>query len=356
LEDASLTKSFADVFESSDFVKTHDLNFGYTQSAYWIKIELPAYCNGKQQYLVSNFHTLDSIDFYLVEKGVLVDSLKTGYLTPLTTRQELTSRLSFKLPIVIVEHSFVYVRIKKKEGTLRCELRIEDQLELSNYNVYEKQIFYFFLGMCFLLSVVVFYYFSKFKQTMYLWYALFVFSIMFHQLSNTGYGSLYLWGDWIWLSHTSRFAFNIPALTGLLFFSYTLLKVEEFCSPAVNHFFHILKYVVMVQIIFPLIPLPEYPYRYWLYLFHVATVITTIAYLVYVSYKAVLRNYTPAHFFMTSEVMLFIVTLYQWLRNLAIIGADPLPEYLYLYTAIAMMTLMMFGIISYATDYNEKNK
>jgi len=348
LEDATTLKSFSDVFNNPEFEKTNQLNFGYTPSAYWMKITLPAACNGNEQYLVSNFNALDYIDFYLVENGIVTDSLKTGYLTPIATRQSKTSRFVFKIPNVIVEESYVYVRIKKKEGTLRAELRIEDREEWLRYNLYEKKVVFFFLGVSFLVLVISLAYYFFYRENIYLGFALFVFSLTMHQVSNLGYGTLYLWTDWHYMSHISRVLFNVPMILGLLLFSSSLLKIKEFCPPAFNKLYRIMIYLFLGELIFPFVPLPQYPYRNLIYFFHIITFIMALCLLVYASLKAATKHHKPAYFFVSGEILIFLITILLWLRNLAIIEIDPLPENTYIYLAIVIMIMAMFSIVSYS--------
>ncbi len=356
LEDASTEKTFFEVFNSNYFEPTDDkINFGYTKSAYWIKIPLHSGCKSKEQFLVSNFRALDYIDFFLVKNGILVDSLKTGFLRPVSTRQKLISRFVFQLPDVISENTLAFVRIQKKEGTLRTDLSIKDEITLYENHHNDRQVLFFFLGVSFLMLIFAGAYFLLYKMKMFLWYALFVISSVMHQIGNMGFGNLYIWGDWTWFSNISRVMFTVPSVLGVLMFSYSLLKVHEFCPPAANKFFNVLKYLLIIQLVFPFLPLPEYPYRFALYMFHLSVTTMAFVYFLYISWKAIQNKHLPGYLFISGVLTMLLIILFAWLLNLGVIRIDLLPEYFHVYVSITMMSFAMFSLLSYTLDSNKKH-
>lgn len=355
LEDISGSKTFSEIQNNAAFKSYKGkLNFGYTQSSYWIKLPIDNECRGRKNFLVPNFRAIDYLDFYLVENDILTDSLKTGFLRPIETRQQPLTRFVFQLPDVIQKNTIVYLRIQKKEGTLRTELHLKDEITLYENIQSEKLVLLFFIGVGVIMFAFAIGYFFLFKMNMFLWYALFVVCGVSHQLANMGLGSMYLWGNWEWFSAISRIAFTPPAILGALMFSRNLLKVQEYCSARINKIHTVLKYILVTVLFVPFLPIPEYPFRFFIYLVFIVVAIITFSYLLYTSYIAVKKKHLPGYLFISGIITMLGILVIIFLLNLGIIKNDFLPEYFHIHASIIMMSFGMFSLLSYTLDINKK--
>jgi two-component system, sensor histidine kinase LadS len=346
--------SVAEAQQSKAFKKTKHLNFGYSTDAYWVKIPLINNANTRQQYVVSEFRCLDYVNFYLSRSGIISDSLITGYLRPLSTRQKMYSRSVFALPQDISVADTLYIRIQKKEGTLHTRFSLLNEIELLETNHIEKQILFFFFGVCFLMLIFSFSYYLYFRKTMFLWYILFVVSFAIHQLSNFGYGTMYIWKDWLWLSNFSRAFFNVPAVLGVVLFSYGLLRVKEFSPKIINKLYKIIIIYYVSMLLFPFIPIPTYPFRFAVYTIFIFSVPMTLMTIVIAAYNAIKKKHLPGYFFLAGEVVLISTMLLFVMRNFQMLPAGFSEKYLSDYSILFMgITSMSFGLISMLTYTKE---
>lgn len=335
-----------EVVNSTKFTKQSILNFGYTQAAYWVRFPLKYSFSGKKIFAVSQIRTIDFIDFYLVRNGQIIDSQKTGFLRPLKTRQKLITRFVFMLPSQPSENDMLYVKIRKQEGKLSTEFIIEDETTLTANDDTERQTIFFFLGVGFLMIMFAFAYFISFKLKMFLWYAVFLLSFLLHQVTDFGYGTLYLWSDWAWFSNIAKSAWNVPTLFAVLMFSFQLLHVKEFCSSKTVKLFRRLKLVVLLQLPFPFIEIPTYPWHFVMYSIHCVTIALILVMITYASWKAIRRKYLPGYLFMAGEITLFAISTLMLIRNFNIIYVF-IPDFIMLYAGMTAMLLAMFSMIVY---------
>src|SRR5690606_36206402 len=140
-----------------------------------------------------------------------------------------------------------------------------------------------------------------------------------------------------------------------LMFSYSLVKVQEFCSPAVNKFFGVLKYLLIIQLIFPFLLLPEYSYRFALYMFHLSVTSMAFVYFLYISCKSIQYKHLPVYLFISGVLTMLLIILFLWLLNMGVIRIDLLPEYFHIYVSITMMSFAMFSLLSYTLDGSKNN-
>lgn len=346
LKDVDNTLLPQQVILSNHFTKSAILNFGYTQAAYWVRFPLQYSCSENKIFVVSQIRSLDYIDFYLVRNGHIIDSNQTGFLRPVNTREKLLTKFVFPLPNQPEINDTLYVKIRKHEGKLSTEFRIEDETTLMENDRTERETIFFFLGVGFLMMLFALAYYVSFKLKMFLWYIVFLLSFLLHQITDFGYGTLYLWTDWLWFTNTARAVWNVPALIALLMFAFQLLKVTEFCSAKTVRLFRYLKIIVLFQILFPFIELPTYPWRFALFSIHCITVLLLVVMLIYAAWKAIRKKYLPSYLFMTGEITVLVIAVLILMRNYNLIYIF-IPDFIFLHSGMVAMSLAMISMIIY---------
>jgi AraC-like DNA-binding protein len=353
LEDRTNNNSIFDIYTSPDFQHYTSINFGYTQSAYWVRFALHDLCVEHKQYLTVDFRCLDFINFYFISNGKIIDSLITGYLRPLDTREKFISHFVYRIPDNAKKTDSIYVKIAKKEGTLRTRLYIKDEITLLNNNNTERQIVFFFLGVSFLMMIFALGYYLYFRLPVYLWYALFILSFVMQQITNLGYGTMYLWGDWNWLSAVARPLWNVPATLALLKFSFHLLNVREFSPGFVSKAFRVLSIIMIIMLPLPFIPMSEYPWRISFFAFYIIIVCVIFIILVVAALSAIRRKHIPGYLFMAGEIILVLSYSIFALRNFDIISfaiPENINDFMHLYIGIFAMSLGLISMLSYTIN------
>ena len=196
------------------------LNFGMTQSAYWVKMDLGNV--GSEQYLRLKAPLLDSIDIYFVTNNGAVDHRQAGAAYAFSQREIQALDYLFKIP---QGKSTAYIRLQSNFA-LQVPIEIAS---LAHFNQSSMQQ-YWGLGLYFGLMLVMvlynlFIYFSV-RDTAYLAYILYTIFIALTYASFKGVSFQYLWPE------TPYFNNLIPACSStstsfLIFFVINFLDIKK---------------------------------------------------------------------------------------------------------------------------------
>lgn len=355
LRDSSGTLNIQQAIQANTYTPKNDLAFGYTQYAYWVKTQVPVLCSKDVKYfIVSEYAGLDYIDYYVVRGDSVLKGLQTGYLRAVASREKQINKIVMELPQGTKATDYIYIRLQKKEGTLRTSLTIQEETTLNEKNLSARVQLIFFLGVSFLMILFATAYLISFRAPLFAWYILFVFSFICHQTINQGYGPLFVWGDWFWLSNVGRVAFNAPAVLATICFSYYILRVKDFSPVWVNKAYKWLIVYKIFEIPLPFIPLPEYPWRFVLYAVHCLVLAGTLVVLITAAVNAIKRRHVPGYLFIAGECVLIITVILMVLRNFNVLPQNALPEFIDLYVGITTMSMALFSMVAHTRQMHTK--
>ncbi|MBU3737525.1 MAG: diguanylate cyclase [Rhodoferax sp.] len=196
---------------------TGDLNFGITDSAYWIRITLRADSTVPIDRLLEVAHpSLDRVDFFDRSPAGTVH-LNAGYTLPFNQRPVAHRHLVFPLRLEPgVTHTVLLRVISRGSLTVPVRLWTAEALSSSDQTAYTVLAVYF--GMIFALSVYNLLLYLSLRDPVYLLYTGFAASLALAQAAMSGFGSQFLWphappvGDAVLPS-----CFSLGGLFGALF-------------------------------------------------------------------------------------------------------------------------------------------
>jgi len=199
------------------------LNFGMTQSVYWIRLELHNFAAG--QYLRLKSPLLDYIDIYFVQQDQ-IDHRQSGAAYPFAQREIQTLNYLFKIP---QGTSKTYIR-------LHSNFALQVPVEIASLKYFNQSDMrqYWGLGLYFGLMLVMvlynlFIYFST-RDRAYLYYILYISLISLTYASFKGIAFQCLWPN---LTDWNKLVPTFASMAGMfifLFGSY-FLGVKEYRSP-----------------------------------------------------------------------------------------------------------------------------
>ena len=322
------------------------LQFGYTSKPYWVRFTLPEFCT-QESYVAFDYWGLDYLDIYLVKNGKVIDSLHTGYLRPISTREKEIPQFVKKLPQDYSAGDTVYVKMWKYEGTLIADVFLQDKEALEKEISEDKMIMLFFLGVCFIMIAFSVSYYLYFRLNMFLWYASFLVAFIFNKVVNFGYGNLYLWGDNEWWNIYGRSVWIAPAVLSFLLFAYQLLRVKEFSPKWVNTVHKILVWLVIIEWPLSVLPLPPYPWRIGIYtVLNLLLPVMAFNYLVG-AIHAIKNKHLPGYFFLACELLLLIATSILALRNFDVIPSGWIPSEMHIFIFLLLIPIGLFSLVTY---------
>jgi diguanylate cyclase (GGDEF)-like protein len=220
LEDPSGRLSLADVqrrgadFRPSQVQGDEAINFGYSSSAWWLRVELEADTGASRDWLLEvAFPTLDSVEYF----GPGGEHLSTGDRLPFAQRPLEHRNFVFPVHLGDVAASTVWLRVVS-EGTLTVPLRLwqGDAFWQDSHASYSVLSAYF--GMLLALALYNLLLWFSLRDHNYLTYVLFATSMAVGQLSLNGLGNEFLWPDWpVWGNLAFTIGFAGAGLFGALF-------------------------------------------------------------------------------------------------------------------------------------------
>lgn len=232
LEDRDKNFSLQEVQKSlfTPYTKERSVNFGFTQSVYWFKIDLNnLHPSHKRKWWIKiDYPLLESIDLYLIQRdGKILKYQRMGTSQPFRSREVVSHHFISELPLNNVSDSTLLLRIET-QSSMQLPLSIltsEDLIAEMEQNNLFVGIYYGFFIIILLYNIVLFIYT---RDRNYLRYILFLASFILWQLSFDGLGIKYVWGDTRWLIEHGSSAFIALSSFSALYFSRHFLNTPRY--------------------------------------------------------------------------------------------------------------------------------
>jgi diguanylate cyclase (GGDEF)-like protein len=220
LEDPGGRLSLADVqnrgneFRPAPVTGDAAINFGYSSSAWWLRVELEPDPAAPRDWLLEvSFPTLDSVEYFGPDGAYLA----TGDRLPFA-RRPLPHR-NFVFPVHLGEAGTgtVWLRVVS-EGTLTVPLRLWQAGAFWPDSQASYAVLSVYFGMLLALALYNLLLWFSLRDHNYLTYVLFAASMAVGQLSLNGLGNQFLWPDWpTWGNLAFTVGFAAAGLFGALF-------------------------------------------------------------------------------------------------------------------------------------------
>ncbi len=197
-KDTGDLKKSDEMFSSRAFNRTDTHNFGFTDTVVWARfqVEIPE-TSHKSWFIEIGYPLLDEIDVYISNEKTVTHK-KYGDMLPFERRD-------------ISHHNFL-VRLPRTSGKYTCLLRVKtgsnlniptriisEQGVIEDLNV-QKTLFGLFYGILIIMIVYNLLLSISMKDMVYLWYSLFLVSMVMVSLALNGYGFQYIWPNTVWLN------------------------------------------------------------------------------------------------------------------------------------------------------------
>jgi len=220
LEDRGRDWSIEDV--TSPEVSSHFIansvdvpNFGFTESAYWVRLELQRQDTEDEYYLEVGYPLIDHIEFFVFAGNNLIETLESGDTLPFSHRARKYRNFLFTLPVA--EHVTIYMRFET-ESSMRLPLSIWKAGEFFSHVKQEEFVFGLYYGLMLAMAAYNLFIFFNIKQRSYLFYVIYVISFMILEMSLTGIAYERLWPNSLrWANQSVPFFIGGGFFWGMLF-------------------------------------------------------------------------------------------------------------------------------------------
>ncbi|GAA3973950.1 hypothetical protein GCM10022278_33790 [Allohahella marinimesophila] len=205
---------------------TKALNFGFESGTLWLRVQLFNSSDRPIERIVSIDHPiLDHIEYYRVQDGAIVEHVGTGDHSPLSTRLINSRFFSFPMWLGPGDETTLYFRIRS-QSSMQTPVTISAPKHFYEHAQADilKHALYF--GVMLAMLLYNFFLFLSLRESVYLFYILFVLGTLFTQMSITG-----LWAQFFFPELAAIqdhiFRFSVPTMVisaGL--FTVTFLRLD----------------------------------------------------------------------------------------------------------------------------------
>ena len=185
--------------------RSESLNFGFTDSAYWFKVDL-LYDSGKNHrrdwFLEFDYPLLDHVEVYdfSAEKGYRVS--RGGDMRPFSER--IIRHRNFIFPIETERGKMKSLFIKiTSTSSLKANLGL---VERQHFLVRDQDITFLYgiyYGVLLIMILYNFFIFLTVGDRAYLFYVLYVSCFILMRMSMDGFAAQYLWSENVWWTNIS---------------------------------------------------------------------------------------------------------------------------------------------------------
>lgn len=190
------------------------INFGYSSSTWWLRVELAADPSATHDWLLEvAFPTLDSVEYF----GPSGERMVAGDHLPFASRPLLHRNFVFPVHLDETGVGTIWLRVAS-EGTLTVPLRLWRQSAFWQESMASYALLSLYFGMLLALALYNLLLWISLRDRNYLTYVLFATSMAVGQLSLNGLGNQFLWPDWpAWGDLAFSTGFAATGLFGALF-------------------------------------------------------------------------------------------------------------------------------------------
>ena len=191
------------------------LNFGYSTSAWWLRLEMDNPGAAQRLLLEISYPSLDRVELYApAAQGW--QRAEAGDLQPFAERPFAHRNLVFPMQVENGPQTF-YLRVTS-EGSLTVPLQLWQPAAFEQHNQQRYVLLALYFGMLLALAAYNLLLYLSLRERVYLVYVAFVTTLAIGLLSLSGLGNQFVWPGWTWWGNIAlSFGFCIAGLFGTLF-------------------------------------------------------------------------------------------------------------------------------------------
>lgn len=351
LEDKNNTYTIDEVMASDSFQKSDkDVpNFGITDSYYWIKFTISNNTDN-ELFMELAQPIMDEIEFYnSIDSTTNFEIKKAGEIYPFSEREFNFTNYVFNLTINKGETRTYFLKIKSTEQ-IQVPIYIGSLLSIAESSNTFSFYSALFLGIMTVMILYNFFIYISTKDKSYIFYVLYITTLMFTQLCPKGITFQYFWPNSSWLAVHSMFI--LPSLVGIfgIFFFNNFLKTKELL-PIAGKIFKVIVFVYLVVLFLVLIN--EYKTSYMI--MELAAMTVSLLLLLF-AFLILRKGYQPAKYFLIAW-SLFLSGIFLWvLKDLGVLPYNNLTNNSMQIGAAVETILLSFALAARINDYKKEKE
>lgn len=225
-------------------IKRNEINGGFSQAYFWIKIIVPELPENKNYFLECSNPHIDLITFYQKNKSGGWDSITAG--NKFSYNKRVLPYRQFYFPLSSDKANFYLLKVKNK-GSLRMKLKLISQNKIGVKQSYMSLVYGLFFGF---IAFIFFYNLIlsiSLRDINYLCFSVFLLISFFFYASLSGYAFQYLWGSSPFWNQYSIPVFVAGLLASSAWFTSEFLSLKRL-SAKLEHVF-LIHYIAALLIV-----------------------------------------------------------------------------------------------------------
>ncbi len=325
-----------------DLLSKEHINYGFNSDMYvWLKVNLKNLENKPKDFILEiNNPLLEHIILYYDDKintsGMLHIDKREKYINP-----------SFTLSLKANETKTYYLNIKNSTTALQFSILISDLENFKNYDLLKQFLIVFFTGVILAFITYSFSLFIYTKEKSYLYYCIYILTLLFQQLTYIGFLPLYAPQ---WFTNIDNLIVvpkvGIMIITAAIF-ARSFLKTSNYSK--IDKIYKFVIYFILLQILFLSTPVFYFPE---------VTVLTGLFFIFFNLYSSIYiynKGNKQARFFIIGWTFLSIGYFLSIIDALGLISVMYfLPPLILILTLIEALFLLLAFIDRLSILQNEK--
>ncbi|MGB0886761.1 MAG: sensor histidine kinase [Vicingaceae bacterium] len=348
-EDKTNSLNFDEVL-AKKFIATKEKipNFGITNAAYWIKIDIKNNSSENNLILKLSAPLIDEITFYKSITDSTFSSIKTGENHPFSTREYEDPNFLFNLSIPHNKKKTFYLKVSSTEDIfLPITIGKKDAIfkNLKRADLLSG----IYIGIMLVMILYNLFVYFLIKDTNYLHYIVYILLVLLVQTGLQGYFFQYLWPSSPNFSRYSLILFSsLVGISGMHFMN-VFIKVKYYYSKV--YFFSILLSILyLIPIIIPF-------FGHYLVSFQILNLIAGLVslYMLIASIMVVKKGYQPANFFLIAWIFFLLGVVGFVLKNAGVLPYNNITRYA-MHIGSAIETILLSFALAAKINIYKKEK
>jgi len=311
--------------EAERFVRSEDevLNFGYSESAHWLRLRLEGATVPAEGWLLEvRFPSLDEVDLYLPVRAAdgrtIYRTLRAGDTRPWMEREVKDRAHVFRLPAKTQTREPIFLRVATR-SVLTVPLYLWQPQAFAAGEIREQLGYGLFYGLVVALFLYNLMLFVSLRDRAYFWYVLYVGMFGLSLFTLDGFAFQYLWPENVWWTNRALGALLCATLAFGALFTRNFLAIPG-TSRLVDR---LVIAVAMAGVLGTLVSVVGGPSYYSLVMrtLSVVAAASGVA-ILYVAAQQLARGYRPARFFLLAWAALVVFIALGALRNYALVPTN----------------------------------
>lgn len=315
-----------------------DLNFGFTNSTYWIRLTLSRTEAASHDWVLSvPFQSIDALTFYTSDKQPVV----TGNLLPFSSRPIKDPFYAFPIQLDTTPQVF-YLQAKSAYAlTLPLVLwTAQDFFEQAQNSSFIQALYFGELLALVLYNFLIFLYL---RNKSFIFYTLFGVAMGMAMFAGNGYGRLYLWPDAPYWDGVAQYAcLSLAALFGILFTN-SFLQTQKNTPRLRKILLAMAVCFVLIATLLPVARVIGLPVNILFITFALAAPTTTLLF-VLTAFLALSAGQREARFFLLAWGILWVSGFIAAMRAFGVVPSTPFTNYAVQIGSAIEMLLLSFAL------------